>query len=217
VCSSDLGLDEPSIQPWRELYAEALVRLGRLEEAEDVLAPLEDIAARRNRHSSLAGAARVRGLLQAARGRTSQADSAFQLAFAHAECVEMPFERAVLADSYGRFLRRTGARKHADEQLQSAHETFVRLGARPFVEGVERELAACGLTPARRTAAGNLELTPQELAVAKLVAAGNSNREVAAALVISTKTVGYHLGHVFTKLGISSRTQLAARFAASGS
>ena len=206
------AMEEPNIQPWRELYAEALVRLGRLEEAEQMLAPLEVLAAGRGRRSSLAGAARVRGMLEGARGRDGDAHAAFQAGLVHAAQVEMPFERALLEDAYGRFLRRAGERRQARERLGGAYEVYLRLGARPFVERVERELAACGLSPARRSPARHLELTPQELAVARLVAAGKTNREVAAELVVSAKTVGYHLGNVYTKLGVSSRTQMAARF-----
>lgn len=208
------AMDEPNIQPWRELYAEALVRLGRLEEAEQLLVPLEALAAERGRHSSLAGAARVRGMLEGARGRDGDAHAAFQAGLAHAAEVEMPFEGALLDEAYGRLLRRVGERRQARERLGRAHEVYLRLGARPFVERVERELAACGLSTARRSPARRLELTPQELAVARLVAAGKTNREVAAELVVSAKIVGYHLGNVYTKLGVSSRTQMAARFAA---
>ncbi len=210
------GIEEPNLQPWRELYADALVRLGRLEDAEEVLVPLESLAAERDRRSSLVGAARVRGALEAAAGRHDDAHAAFEAGLAHAAHVEMPFERALLEDAYGRFLRRAGERRLARERLGAAHQTYVRLGARPFMEPVERELAACGLTPARRSPARHLELTPQELAVARLVATGKTNREVAAELVVSVKTVGYHLGNVFTKLGVSSRTELAAHFIASG-
>ncbi|HEX2272909.1 MAG TPA: AAA family ATPase [Acidimicrobiales bacterium] len=209
-------IDEPTVQPWRELYADALLRLGRLEEAEGVLAPLEARAAERGRHSSLAGAARVRGMLEATRGREHAARAAFEAGLCHAAQVAMPFERARLEDAYGRFLRRAGARRRAREQLASAQQAYLTLGARPYLERLERELAACGLTPARRSAAHHLQLTPQELAVARLVAAGKTNREVAAELVVSAKTVGYHLGNVYAKLGVSSRTQLAAHFAAAG-
>ena len=207
------ALEEPNIQPWRELYAEALVRLGRLEEAEALLAPLEALGAERGRHSSQAGAARVRGLLEAARGRDDEASVAFEVGLGHAAQVEMPFERALLEDAYGRVLRRAGERRRAQERLTSAQAVYAHLGARPYLERVERELAACGLTPVRRSVGRHLQLTPQELAVARLVAAGKTNREAAAELVVSAKTVGYHLGHVYAKLGVSSRTQLAARFA----
>ncbi len=126
----------------------------------------------------------------------------------------MPFELAVLEDAYGRLLRRVGERRHARERIRSAYEAYGRLGARPFLQRVEQELTACGVAPSRCPTAPPLHLTPQELAVARLVAEGKTNREVAAELVVSPKTVGYHLGNVYARLGISSRTQLAARFAA---
>ena len=91
-----------------------------------------------------------------------------------------------------------------------ARADFQQLGARPFVQRIDQELAACGLTPAPRSSLTASTLTPQEVAVARLVASGRTNREVAGELALSVKTVEYHLGHVFTKLGVASRSQLAA-------
>ena len=99
-------------------------------------------------------------------------------------------------------------------QLKAARATLDSLLARPSLERCDRELAACRLTPLKRK--GNVsrtELTPQELSVASLVASGLTNRQVAAELVVSTKTVEYHLANVFGKLGVSSRTRLAAQMA----
>ena len=107
-------------------------------------------------------------------------------------------------------LRRAGQRRAAAAQLQAAHERFAALGARPYLERCERELNACGLTPAKRRGFDPSKLTAQELAVARLVAAGMSNRQVAAELFISIKTVQFHLTHIYAKLGIRSRTELAA-------
>jgi DNA-binding CsgD family transcriptional regulator len=123
----------------------------------------------------------------------------------------MPFERALAEDAYGRFLRRAGERRQAATHLQSARATYVGLDCHPFLEYCDRELAACGL-PGQRTARRHLGLTPQELAVARLVAAGRTNRDTATELVVSVKTVEYHLGNVFAKLGVTSRSQLVAVF-----
>jgi len=210
------ALEEPGIQPWRTLYAEALVRLGRLDEAEAALTPLEALAAERERHSSLLAAARVRGSLEAARGRSREAQEAFEAGLVHAAAIDMPFERALLEDTYGRLLRRAGERRQARERLERAEQTYARLGAEPYLHDVSRELAACGLKPRRRSSGNQLELTPQELAVARLVAVGRTNREVAAELVVSPKTVEYHLAHVYVKTGVRSRTELAARMATGG-
>jgi len=209
------GVDEPRIQPWRELWAEALVGLGRLDEAEAVLAPAEALAARRSRRSALAGTARVRAVLESARGRRAGAEEAFTHACAHAEGLDQPFEQALLDDAYGRFLRRSGRRRLAAARLGAARDAFHRLGARPFLERCDRELAACGLAPRSRADHYSLSLTSQELAVAQLVASGLTNREAAAELVLSVKTVEYHLGHVFAKLGVARRSQLHAVLAVS--
>ncbi len=207
------GFTEPSFLPWREQYADALVSLGRLEEAEAALGVFEAMARLRRRRSSLAGAARVRGRLQAARGDIEAAETTFEDALAHLEGVPTPFFRALVQDAHGCHLRRIGQRRAAAAHLRSARATYADLGARPFVERCERELAACGLSPAARSHPSPASLTPQELATARLVASGCSNREAAGELVVSVKTVEYHLGHVFAKLGISSRHRLAAALA----
>lgn len=205
-------LGEPSIHPWRALYVDALIATGRLDEADDALGALESLAERRNRRSSLAAKARVRGTLEAARGNADEARASFESGLRQCEYVAAPFERALLELAYGRFLRRAGERRMAASQLGEAHRAFSRLGANPFVDRCQGELAACGLSPrARSTKEPAPGLTPQELAVARLVSAGASNREAATQLVVSVKTVEYHLGNVFTKFGISSRHQIAGR------
>src|SRR5205823_6979525 len=98
------GIDEPGGRwPWQELLADALVSLGRVEEAEEVLAPLEALAAARQRHSALANAARVRGNLEAARKAPAVARAAFMAGLDHAGSVPIPFDRARLEAAYGRF------------------------------------------------------------------------------------------------------------------
>lgn len=206
------GLDEPGVHRWRELYVDALVTLGRFDHAEEILDPFEEQAATRGRRSCLAAIALARGRLAAARGDHDAARAHFETARGHALTLDAPFEQARIDDAYGRFLRRGGDRRAAAGRLGRARDVYVHLGARPFVDAVERELAACGLAPTRRGATDPTKLTPQEFAVARLAASGLRNREVAAELVISVKTVEYHLGHVYSKLGLRSRTELAARF-----
>jgi DNA-binding NarL/FixJ family response regulator len=122
----------------------------------------------------------------------------------------MPFAQALLELAYGQVLRRGGQRRAAVEQLQAAHDRFAGLGARPFVERCERELSASGLAPAKRHAFDPSRLTAQELAVAQLVARGLSNRQVAAELFVSVKTVQFHLTRIYSKLRVSCRAELAA-------
>jgi DNA-binding CsgD family transcriptional regulator len=176
-----------------------------------VLGPLETAAAGLGRSSALAHAARVRARLRAAHGDAAGADTSFREALEHLEHLPAPFDRALVEDGYGRFLRRAGERRAAAARLQAALDTFTELGARPFAERCRPELLACGGTRAVASTRSGGRLTPQEAAVARLVAQGLTNREVAAELVLSVKTVEFHLGKVFAKLGVRSRSQLAAR------
>jgi DNA-binding CsgD family transcriptional regulator len=111
--------------------------------------------------------------------------------------------------SYGRFLRRRGEKRAAVDHLHTAREAYVALGATPFVERDDAELAACGVQPQPDRSTGPV-MTPQEQIVAGLVCQGMTNQEVARHMVLSVKTVGYHLNNVYTKYDIHSRTQLVA-------
>ena len=124
----------------------------------------------------------------------------------------MPFQRALLELAHGQVLRRAGQRRAAANQLQAARDRLAGLRARPYLERCERELAACGLTPAKRSDFDPSRLTAQESAVARLVALGMGNRQVASELFVSIKTVQFHLTHIYAKLGISTRAELAAQF-----
>jgi DNA-binding CsgD family transcriptional regulator len=205
------GLDEPGVHRWREVYVDALISLDRLEEAEAVLAPFEKLATLRRRRSCLASIACARGRIAARRGDKRKARSHFLAAVEHAESVPAPFELALAQEAFGRHLRRDGARRDAADQLCAAHAAYVRLGATPFVERADKELAGCGLAPTKRHAIDRTRLTPQEQSVAHLVASGRTNRETASELIVSVKTVEYHLGNIYSKLGIRSRTELVGR------
>ena len=208
--SPNTALDEPGFWPWQDFYAEALVATGRAEEADRFLRPHEQLSDRRSRPSTIARLARVRGRIEAALGCREQAAAAFERALEHIEPLAMPYERALIEFAHGQFLRRNGRRRAASEQLTRARETFAALEARPALERCERELVACGLKPTRRGSDEQPDLTPQEQAVARLVATGRTNREVAAELLLSVKTVEVHLTRIYAKLGVSSRSQLAA-------
>jgi DNA-binding NarL/FixJ family response regulator len=203
-------LGEPGILGWQELYAEALVNLGRLDQAETVLARYERLAAERDRRSAMAAAARVRGGLESARGQRNAAIVAFMASLEHLEGLGMPFQNALTALEYGGLLRRAGRHTAAAAQLRAAREGFSTLGARPFLERCDRELAACGLAPAKRRGVEPTALSPREMAVARLVTSGRSNREIASELVLSVHTIEYHLGNVYGKLGVRSRSGLVA-------
>ncbi|SEH01551.1 AAA ATPase domain-containing protein [Nonomuraea solani] len=154
---------------------------------------------------------RLGGLVFAARNVPERAEEAFGRALALVGAGVCPLEEARVLLDLGRLLRRTGRRRAAAERLGAARAIFERLGARPLVERCAQELEACGLEP---PATVRLGLTPQELSTATLVAGGLTNRQIARELLISVKTVEYHIGKIYTKLGIGSRVALAAKLAA---
>ena len=116
---------------------------------------------------------------------------------------------------YGEWLRRE-LRADARAQLRTAHEMFTAIGMQAFAERARRELLATGEHVRLRTVAADGELTPQEAQIARLARSGLSNPEIAAELFLSARTVQYHLGKVFTKLGITSRRQLRQTLPGSG-
>ena len=206
------AVDEPGFWPWQDLYGDALVSAARLDDAAAFLAPHEELAAARERGSMIASLARVRGRLEAARGRLPAAEAAFRRGLVEAERLPMPFGQALVELAYGQVLRRAGHRRAASNQLRAARDRLAVLRARPYLERCERELIACGLSPSKRRTFDPSRLTAQELAVARLVARGMSNRQVAAELFISIKTVQFHLTNIYAKLGVGSRVELAAQF-----
>ncbi|TMR19071.1 helix-turn-helix transcriptional regulator, partial [Nonomuraea turkmeniaca] len=153
---------------------------------------------------------RLEALLLAARNVPAQAEASFVRALALVERGVCPLEEARVLLDLGRLLRRTGRRRAAAERLAAARAIFERLGARPLADRCVQEVEACGLEP---QATVRLGLTPQELSTATLVAHGLTNRQIATELLISVKTVEYHIGKIYTKLGISSRVALAAKVA----
>jgi DNA-binding CsgD family transcriptional regulator len=121
-----------------------------------------------------------------------------------------PVERARTELLLGEHLRRRKRRTEARPHLRAALEAFQRVGARPWAERAASELRATGETARPRHVGTLTELTPQELQIARLAGARSTNREIAARLFLSPKTIEYHLGKVFAKLGVSSRTELIA-------
>ena len=111
---------------------------------------------------------------------------------------------------YGEWLRREGRRQDSRDQLRTAHELLLDMGAHAFAARAARELRAAGASPRGRTSQRTDELTLQELHVARLVATGATSREVATQLFLSPRTIEAHLRSIFRKLGITSRRQLRA-------
>ncbi len=201
-----LSRTEPGRLAFWPAYAEALVRVGRAEAAEPVLARFEELARARQRQSALAVAARARGNLEAARQRPDAARRAFAASLACLHGLGMPQQEAQTRLDYGRFLRREGQRRAALRELSAARWLFAGLGARPFTERCDAEL---GQEPAAELAA-RLPLTARQLAVARAVGSGKSNREVARELYISVKTVEFHVSQILVRLGVDGRAEIAA-------
>jgi DNA-binding CsgD family transcriptional regulator len=199
---------------WRPLELEALIGLGRLAEAGAALAELEAAIPASGLASASMAAARLRGSLAVAMGELAAAGESFAAARQLAEGLSLPFEFALLDRDDGRRLRRAGDREGAVGCLRQARGGFAALGARPYAAACEEELQACGAEIRPDTGPARWNLTAAELAVARLVCTGRSNREVAAELFVSVKAVEFHLGHVFDKVGIRSRRDLASRLAA---
>jgi DNA-binding CsgD family transcriptional regulator len=110
---------------------------------------------------------------------------------------------------YGEWLRRQRRRADAREQLRAACQLLEAIGMEAFTGRARRELRAAGVTVRRRAVSARAELTPQEAQIAQLAADGLSNPEIGTRLFLSPRTVQYHLGKVFTRLDVTSRTQLS--------
>jgi DNA-binding CsgD family transcriptional regulator len=209
---ADLGITDVDLSPGADLV-DAYLRLGRRDAAQRVATQLATAANAKGQPWSLARAFRCQGLLAAS-------DSGFAVAFEQAMSQHAltpdSFEAARTRLAYGERLRRARNRVLAREQLRAAAEAFERLGAHPWAVRAHTELAATGETRRARDPGTLTELTPQELQIAVLLTGGRTTREAAAALFLSPKTVEYHLRHVYQKLGIHSRDELARVLAAHG-
>ncbi|HST56207.1 MAG TPA: AAA family ATPase [Solirubrobacteraceae bacterium] len=204
------GIADVDLSPAPELV-DALLRLGRDNDAAIIAAEFVARATAKGQPWALARAARCRGLL----ADTGELESCFEEALRLHERTPDAFEAARTRLAYGARLRRARKRIRAREQLHVAVEIFEQLGAQPWAEQAHAELAATGETARRRDVSTLDDLTPQELQIARLLADGKTTRETAAAIFVSPKTVEYHLRHVYAKLGVHSREDLAAAFNAS--
>lgn len=203
------SLAEPGYWPWPDVLANAMVLDGRLAEADAFLRPHEDRARARKHRSALARLGYARGRLLGAQGDLVAARARFEESLAQLDGLPLRYDMARVNFAYGQTLRRAGKRREADAVIGTARELYLSLGARTYVARCDRELKAGGLHQLRGSR-DSVELTAQEEAVTSLVVQGLSNREVAAELYVSPKTVQYHLTRVYAKLGVRSRTELAA-------
>jgi DNA-binding CsgD family transcriptional regulator/tetratricopeptide (TPR) repeat protein len=196
--------------------AEAMLFLGRLDEAELVIARLEDELGERSGDPSRIELLRLRGLLEQARRRPREARAAFERGREAAQEIEAPLDEGLLELARGQFLRKNASRRAAISALQAAQELFTRLGAEPFLVRCRAELAACGVRARDPEDENRFGLTAREEVVARLVASGKSNREVAEELFLSTKAIEYHLSNVFAKVNVRSRHELVGRLVGAG-
>jgi DNA-binding CsgD family transcriptional regulator len=187
---------------------EALVGLDDLERAHALIDQLEANGRRRDRAWALGAAARCRGLAIAASGDLEGASAALEEAVRQHSRLPMPFELARTLVAQGQIQRRRKERLAAKHSLGQAIDIFQSRGAVLWAERARRELGRLGLHPGDANS-----LTKTERRVAEMVVSGLTNREVAAQLFISPKTVEANLSKIYSKYGVRSRTELAARMA----
>jgi DNA-binding CsgD family transcriptional regulator len=183
---------------------EPAMRCGRTDLAADAADRLAAKARAAGTHWALGVAARGRALLQAG----DEADRSFGAAIEHLEQARVRAELARTQLLYGGWLRRAGRRQDARALLATAHDRFAAMGMEAFADRAAAELLVTGQQAHRRTARTRDELTSQERQIAELARDGLTNAEIAARLFLSQHTVQWHLGRVFSKLGIRSRRQL---------
>ena len=205
--ASAMGYQEPMAAPFAADAAEALIGTGRLAEAAVLVDQLEDNGRRLDRAWALAVGARCRGLLLAAQGDLDGAARALERALEQHRRLSMPVELARTQLAFGRLQRRRRQKRASADTLAEAARIFADVGATQWAALATLELDRAIASPRERTA-----LTPSEQRVAELAAAGRTNREVAAALFISPKTVEANLARIYHKLGVHSRAELGRRF-----
>lgn len=185
---------------------EALVALGDLARAEDLTEWMDDVAEATQRPWTVATCARSRALIQAARNDLDEADATLERALVAHERLPMPLELGRTLLARGVVQRRMRRRAIARETLEHALALFEGRGATLWAERARSEIARIGVR-----SQAQVDLTPVEQRIAALVAQGCTNREIAASLSLSTKTVEANLTRSYRKLGIRSRAELAAR------
>ncbi len=200
-----LPLANPEGVGWRPGLALSLVALGEAEEATALAAETVELAARAGGSRGIGVALRVQGTIAGEDGIETLREAIEILAATRARP-----QLALALVELGAALRRANHRREAREPLREGLEIAHRIGAGPLAERARTELAAAGARPRSAVRSGVEALTPSELRVARLASEGLTNREIAQSLTVSAKTVETHLRHVFQKLDLSGREQLAA-------
>ena len=204
------GIVEPGAFPFIPDLAEALISLGRLDRAKQIVDRLHEQGSALDRPLALATAARCRALIAAALGDPPGALLELERAFAEHERVAIPFESARTLLIHGETLRRMKRKREARASLETARSQFEVLGASLWEARADQALARIGGRSASPT-----ELSETERRVADVVAQGLTNKEAAERLFMSVKTVESNLRRIYRKLGVRSRAELARRHASS--
>jgi DNA-binding CsgD family transcriptional regulator/tetratricopeptide (TPR) repeat protein len=205
----EVGSRNPAFMPWRSPAALALLQLDRRDEAVPLVEEELELARTWGAPRALGAALRAAGLVEGGeRGLALLEEAAEVLSGSPAK-----LEHAKARTDLGAALRRANRRAEAREQLRQGLELATICGAAALAERAERELLASGARPRRIALSGVASLTPSERRVAELAAEGPTNREIAQTLFVTQRTVEVHLTSIYRKLGISSRSQLAAALA----
>jgi DNA-binding CsgD family transcriptional regulator len=187
---------------------EAASRTGALDVAREAVERLTETTRPASTDYGLGVEARSRALVS----EGEVAEELYRQAIDHLSRTRMRVDLGRSHLLYGEWLRRESRRKDAREQLRTAYRMFTDMGIEGFAERARRELLATGATVPRRRTETRDDLTMKERLIARLAREGLSNSEIGARLFLSPRTVEWHLHHVFTKLGIRSRQQLARAF-----
>jgi DNA-binding CsgD family transcriptional regulator len=185
--------------------AEALVALGRVDEATAVLQPYEQRSRALHRHGALGLAERVRGLIESASGRLHTATALLTSSVAHSRQAGQVLDAARTQMDVRRVLRRARDRRGARASFEEARSAFAAAGAPGWLAKADDELQHLGIR--RRST----DLTTTESAIAEMAMQGLTNAQIAQQLGLNRRTIEANLSRVYTKLAISSRTQLASR------
>lgn len=188
---------------------EARVRLGDLERARRHVSDVLEPAERSGSPWAIVTGARCRAML----ANDADAPEAFEAALEFHKHEPSPWERARTELAYGERLRRVRRRRESRDHLHSALRTFDELGSRPWAERARAELRATGERVRTRGPTAHEQLTPQELQVSLAAVEGLTNKEIGARMFLSPKTVEFHLGRAYRKLGVHSRADLVKVFA----
>ncbi len=204
-----IGGRNPAFLAWRSQAALALLQLGEQDEARRLAAEELELARTWGAPRALGAALRAAGLVEGGKHGLALLEEAVEV------LADSParLEHAKARTELGAALRRANRRSEAREQLRHALELATLCGAAPLAARAETELLATGARPRRISLSGVASLTPSERRVAQMAADGPTNREIAQALFVTTRTVEVHLTSIYRKLDISSRSQLAAALA----